>query len=270
MKNIEIINWIESFAPKSLACEWDNVGLMVGNPEDETRGIVFALDLTSSVLDSVINSGSNLVITHHPLYLDPLILEKEGDYVTKLYKKAEIHHITVYSAHTNLDFANGGINDTLIKKIGIKNVQHDITGIHPYGDLPDSVPVDAYYNRVVDALDTYNDAIVVPENKLLKDGVKRIGVSCGAFDDDYNWLVENDIEVLVTGEMKLHQAIRLREMGIIVFTVGHYESEFPGLHSLAAHVNQAMKAELEDTGIKIRLAKNTNPYYPIFNLEDDE
>ena len=260
MKNCEIIKWIECFAPKHLALEWDNVGLITGSPEDDVKNIMFCVDLTTEVLEGVIKRGINLVITHHPLYLDGSDMRKVPRYVKNIIEKCEKNHITVYAAHTNLDFTEGGINDALIKKLGVKNTKRDLAGTYVFGDLEEPLALEDYYLWCADKLGTFTNKYCKPDKVLLRDEISRVGVCAGAFDGETSWLTENSIEVLITGELKHHQAILLRELGITAFVFGHFETEYPGIRSLAVHVNAALKEQLNAEHIKISLYDRGNPF----------
>ena len=68
MKNRQIIDAIEQFAPKTLAEPWDNPGLMIGSLNDECTGVIVALDLTKDVVKQAIENRCNLILTHHPFF----------------------------------------------------------------------------------------------------------------------------------------------------------------------------------------------------------
>lgn len=118
-----VINLIEKLAPKDLAEDWDNVGLQIGNPQSEVNKILVCLDLTEQILDQAVELDVEMIITHHPLIFKPL---KKISLATPLGKKINKiikNDLLVYSAHTNLDIAWGGINDILVEKLGLLQPQ---------------------------------------------------------------------------------------------------------------------------------------------------
>lgn len=120
LKHKTIFKTLESWAPKSLAYDWDNVGLQVGTADDITNGVLVTLDVTEKVVNEAIEKGVNVIIAHHPLLFQAL---KQIDFSTpkgKVVQKLIQHNITVYAAHTNLDIAEGGVNDLLMDALGIK------------------------------------------------------------------------------------------------------------------------------------------------------
>ena len=109
----EIFDIIESVAPLELQAEYDNSGLQVGSLNESVSGIMLCLDVTAQVLRQAQERGCNLVISHHPLIFKPVRRLSDSDYVSSIATAAIKSGITVYSAHTNLDCAEGGLNDRL-------------------------------------------------------------------------------------------------------------------------------------------------------------
>ena len=109
----EIIQLFEQFAPKHLALDGDKIGLLIGTLNKPVKNILIALDVTDEVVDEAIEKNVQLIISHHPLIYHPLKTirteDAYGNIITKLIK----HDIAVYAAHTNLDIADGGVNDML-------------------------------------------------------------------------------------------------------------------------------------------------------------
>jgi len=123
MKCKEIIKFFEEWAPKEIAWQRDNVGLQVGSIEREIENILLSLDFTDKVLKDAIKKRCNLIITHHPFLFNPLrkvdiINDKRATLLEKLIK----NNITLYSAHTNLDFTTDGVSFQLAKKLNLKDI----------------------------------------------------------------------------------------------------------------------------------------------------
>lgn len=118
----EITDFIGFFAPAGIACEKDNVGLQIGSPNAELTGIVLAIDMSKDVFNYALEKNCNLIITHHPFIFKPLSSidqsTNKGDLIFNLIKK----NITVFSAHTNLDFIKDGVSFTLAQKLTLKNI----------------------------------------------------------------------------------------------------------------------------------------------------
>ncbi|WP_040980666.1 Nif3-like dinuclear metal center hexameric protein [Oceanobacillus jeddahense] len=122
-KHADFFQIMDKWAPKSLAYHWDNIGLQTGRFHDATSNILVTLDVTEEVVDEAIEKEVNLIIAHHPLLFQPLkqinVDHPKGRVIQKLLK----NDITVFAAHTNLDVAQGGVNDLLSDAIGLKNTE---------------------------------------------------------------------------------------------------------------------------------------------------
>ena len=123
MKIKEIVSALERFAPLPLQDGFDNAGLQIGLTDAETTGALLCLDVTEAVLDEAIALGYNLVISHHPLIFKGYKSITGKDYVERCILKAIKNDIVIYSAHTNLDNAQGGVNYKIAEKIGLKNLK---------------------------------------------------------------------------------------------------------------------------------------------------
>jgi len=119
----EVIKYLEDWAPKEIAWQNDNVGVQVGNTSRKVKNILLSLELTAEVVNQAIKKKCNLVITHHPLIFHPIKkLDLNSDINAQLIEKLIKKEITVFSAHTNLDFTKHGVSFQLAKKLGLKNI----------------------------------------------------------------------------------------------------------------------------------------------------
>jgi len=119
----DIMRMMETHFPVSLAEEWDNIGLQLGDPEQEVHRLITALDLDREVLEQALEEKVDMIITHHPLIFKGL---KKIDYSQphhNLIKRLIKADISVYSAHTNLDSAPQGLNQYLADKLGLNEIR---------------------------------------------------------------------------------------------------------------------------------------------------
>lgn len=119
----EIAAALEMFAPLPLQDGFDNAGLQVGLTEAEVTGVLLCLDVTEAVVDEAVASGCNLIVSHHPLIFSPLKRVTGSSYVERCVIKALSNGIAIYSAHTNIDNAQGGVNYRIAEKLGLQNVK---------------------------------------------------------------------------------------------------------------------------------------------------
>ena len=118
-----IINMIEKLAPKSLAFEWDNPGLMIGDFSKSANKIMATLTLDEEALDYAVQNGIDMIITHHPLFFKPVKSLRWDLPLGKLVRKAIKNDIVIYSAHTNLDVAFDGVNDILADVLELEQIR---------------------------------------------------------------------------------------------------------------------------------------------------
>lgn len=123
MKAIDIINIMGKWAPANLIDEWDNTGFQIGDPNREVSKILISLDIDRDVLEKALEEKAEMIITHHPLIFKPLKSIVYNSYKEKLIYDLIKNDIVVYNAHTNLDLAKKGVNDTLADIFGLKNVE---------------------------------------------------------------------------------------------------------------------------------------------------
>ena len=113
MKIKEIIAALERFAPLPLQDGFDNAGLQIGLTEAEATGALLCLDVTEEVVDEAIETGCNLIVSHHPLIFSPLRALEPGDPVAKKVIRLLRAGVSAMSFHTRLDAVEGGVNDVL-------------------------------------------------------------------------------------------------------------------------------------------------------------
>ncbi len=117
-KGQAVIQLMEELAPKSYAVENDKIGLQLGTLQKEIRNVLIALDVTDEVVEEALRVDANLIIAHHAIIFRPLPHLQTDTPAGRLYEKLIKHDIAVYISHTNLDVADGGINDMMAEAIG--------------------------------------------------------------------------------------------------------------------------------------------------------
>lgn len=123
----DVERFLYDWAPAGLAAEWDNVGLLVGDPEREVRRILTTLDITEAVVEEAIGAGVDLIVSHHPVMncaWHPVQTLRTDDRQGRILTKLVENRISAICMHTNLDAAEGGVNDVLAKKLGLLNTEY--------------------------------------------------------------------------------------------------------------------------------------------------
>ena len=118
-----VVKYIEEWVPKEIAWKNDNVGLQVGSLNRELKNIMLCLELTEGVIKDSIKQKCNFIFSHHPLLFNPLKnIDTQNDKISILVEKLIKNNITLYSAHTNLDFTKDGVSFQLAKKLKLNNI----------------------------------------------------------------------------------------------------------------------------------------------------
>ncbi len=230
MKNIDILNCLEEWCPKSTAASYDNVGFLVGDQNQEITKILVALDCTSRVIEEAKNLGANLIVTHHPIIWAPLKNITEQTRVFKLIKNG----ISVISCHTNLDVAKGGVNDCLAKALGLKSVKilDNLEGDFSsrYGELDKALTPDEFALYVKEKLNT------VVRFSTGKTNIKRVAICGGAGSEMLVPALLSGCDALVTADVKHSTFITAEEKGLTLIDAGHFNTENMIISPLAEYI----------------------------------
>ena len=121
MKISDLTSYIQNIAPLSLQEDYDNAGLILGDPSWECTGILCTLDVTEEVVEEAIRKKCNCIVAHHPLIFRGLKKITGDTQVEKTVIAAIRNNIAVYAAHTNLDNIINGVNGKIADKLGLRN-----------------------------------------------------------------------------------------------------------------------------------------------------
>ena len=162
----KIIDIIEEFAPLGTQAEYDKCGLKTGQTDVDTTGVLVCLDLNNDIVKEAVKKNCNLIIEHHPSIwkswkeIDPRYPKVRA--LLEAYSK----NITVYSAHTNIDFAFGGLNDFFASQIGLEKIESLKEG--RIGVLKKEMTVRSYADFIKETLSEKYVKIIGDDQKLIK------------------------------------------------------------------------------------------------------
>ena len=208
-----IIKKIEKFAPIETAQEWDNSGWQINLGIKDTKRIMLALDITAKTVEDAVSNRCDLIISHHPLFFSPIKSIQEACVI-----KAIQNNIQIYSAHTNLDIAKGGMSDTLAEKCGFKSTK-TICDFVKYTNFKDSKSFDDLIKHIKKTFGVKVLKVTNPNRKTYN----SIAFCSGAGAEFIPELEKRKIDVFVTGDVKHHNALNADRMTII--DLSHQESE---------------------------------------------
>ena len=217
---------MEHIAPKDLAEEWDNVGLLVGDPDAAINVAVVTLDITKEAIAYAKEVGAQILVTHHPLIFSPVKSIQAPSALYALCKSG----IAAFAAHTNLDAAAGGVNDALAAVLGLTDVKVVFGGIGREGILPEAMTATAFAQMVAERL---GGAVQLREGISTVKTVALVGGAGGDFVD------ETAADAFLTGELKHHEWLALPEQ-LTVVSAGHYATENVVVEPLCARLREAL------------------------------
>lgn len=213
-----IFDFLNSKFPVETACDFDNVGILVGNRNDEVTSAVIALDCTESAIKTAIENGSQLIITHHPVLFDAAKRFTEDSIVYKLIKNG----ISVISMHTNLDIGKDGVNDTLCKTLGFQNFgKFTCADGLVLNTASLSFPVSAEEL----ALGIKNALNVRVRFSATNKKIKNILICSGGGAGYFAEAALGGFDALISGDVKLSVFSDAERLGIAVFDAGHFDTE---------------------------------------------
>ncbi len=239
MTVLDVFKFLDKLYPTSTACEFDNVGLLVGNSGDDVKGILVALDCTVSAVDTAIKKGANLIVTHHPVIFNGIKSVNDDTVVYKLIN----NNINVISMHTNLDMGNGGVNDCLCKALGLKNIKK-FTGN------------DGFVLRSAVCNFSNSDELASHIKKSLgfnirytniEKPIKKVLVCSGSGGDFLNDAISGGFDALITADVKHNLLIEAENKNFPIFDCGHFATENVVVEPLKEILSKKFK-KIEITG----------------------
>ena len=123
MKCQTVMDMLERLAPKKMAEDWDNPGLLAGSPQQEVHKVMTCLDVSIPVVEAAIKGSVDMIVAHHPMIFKGVRHLRTDLYDGKMFQMLLSHNIAVYAAHTNLDIAEGGVNDVLAQAVGLEKIE---------------------------------------------------------------------------------------------------------------------------------------------------
>ena len=229
-------DFLNTVAPYDTQCDWDNSGLLCGDPDKEVMCAAFALDLTNETLALAKNAGADVLVTHHPVIFQPRRNLLCGDPVWALCQSG----LAAISVHTPWDCAQGGVNDVLCGLLGLQNVRAIPSDETPVpmariGEISPCLP-EQFAKKVAAALHT--TVQLVPG----KDEIKTVAVCGGAAMDVFFDALKAGADAFVTGEAKHHELLAAADSGKTAVVAGHFATEYPSMAALQTKVQAAFPA----------------------------
>ncbi len=249
----DVLQCVQTLAPAYMKESWDRVGLNCGRLDAPVTKVLVALDPFAPVCREAKEIGAQLLVTHHALIWEPGFVTDEcvtGDNTLYLIE----NHIAHINAHTNLDCAPGGVNDTLASVLGLENIQvlspngTDEQG-RPWGLLRqgqvDSQPLESFLATVKEKLNCKGLRYVSGGKQ-----VHKVAVGGGACAGSLRQVAAAGCDTFVTADVRYNQFVDAQDLGVNLIDAGHFHTENPVCNVLAA----AIRAEFPD--LQVEISKN--------------
>ena len=249
----DILSFLCDLAPLTLQLDFDNSGLLIGSEDRAVERILLSLDITEAVVKEAVNEKADLIIAHHPVIFHPLKDLKSRPENKKILLM--IHNgISAICMHTNLDIADGGVNDVLLECFSAKKESALCTdGLGRVGELHEPIPLEAFLSRCKRILHA-NGLRYISSGK----DVRRIAVLGGSGASAIRDAYEKNCDTFLTADIKYHDFMLAEELGLNLIDGDHFCTEDPVMDMLAMKLN----AQFDDLHIlKSRLHKQIVQFY---------
>ena len=238
----DVLDFVETIAPSYMKEDWDHVGLNCGHLNQEVKKIMVALDPFADVCQEAVESGADLLVTHHALIWTPGFvtdMDEQGRNTLYLIE----NNVACINAHTNLDQAPGGVNDILAEKLGLQDIQV----IAPKGTDNQGRSWGLLRQGTVES-QKLSKFLAHIKKQLGCQGLKytdggkpvcKVAVGGGACASELMQAVMAGCDTFVTADVKYNQFWDARNLGINLIDAGHFHTENPVCVYLAQQLRQA-------------------------------
>ncbi len=249
MKISNVISYLDKYFPLSLQLSFDNCGLQIGDANFEVSKIMVSLNCDLDAINKAINNNCQLLITHHPLFFDPI---KSINYTTsqgKIVLKAIQNNLTIYSLHTCLDIGTkeNSMNEWLLSMLPIDSCNnYDEYLVGKYGKLKSTYLIDEFVELIKDIYGLPTVKYASPKDKK----ISSVAL-CGGSGGDDIFKLSKLVDVYITGDTKYHQGQFAIENDIALIDVGHH---------LEVIFEKKLKQLLDNLDIEV-ITANQNDYF---------
>lgn len=265
----EIAEAVERIAPVSLQEPWDNSGLTIGFEDRQVKNLLTCLEVDEKVAGEALKEECEMIVSHHPLIFSEVKSICDSETFGKTMMELIANGISVYSCHTPFDKVKGGNNDYLAKRIGLVSVKNmnGNDGVSPekaertseadlgrIGKLKGEISLADMMLRICDALELRQNQIRVAGS--LDKMIKTVGICTGAGAEFFRDFKKQGCDLMITGDVKYHQAREALAMGLCLIDAGHYGTE----KSFAENMKEKLERETGGRVNIIASRENLEPF----------
>lgn len=257
----DVLRFLFALAPAHMQEQWDNVGLLVGHADADVKKVLVALDPTMEVLQEAKAKGCELVVTHHPVIFGGIKNLTVDNIMGSRALFAAENHIACINMHTNLDSVQGGVNDILAEKVGLREYYVAApkgmdTEKGPYGYLRvgyvDETDLEIFAKDVKGRLCCRGIRYVSGGKS-----VHKVAVGGGACNDEIGVALEHGCDTLLTADFKYHQFCDAMELGLNLIDAGHYNTEAP----VCAFLVDVLRQQFPEIAVQLSESPNDKIFF---------
>lgn len=219
----DIEKTLYDWAPQELAMEWDNVGLLIAGAPREVKRILVSLDVTQEVAEEALQRGADVIVSHHPVMncaWHPVQTLREDNPQGKLLRTLVKNDLSVICMHTNLDAAEGGVNDILAQKLGLTQIGLlNEEKIGRIGTLSCDLPLEQFLQTVVKSLGCHGVRYISGSGT-----VRKVAVGGGACGEYIPQAIAQGCDTFVTSDLRYHDFLDTHGLNLI--DAGHFPTEY--------------------------------------------
>ena len=226
----EIRDYFERIVPSYMKLDFDHVGMLVGFCDNDVRVALTALDITDEVIEEAVALGAQLIVSHHPLIFDPLKRVTDDDLKGRKIIRMIRSGISAICLHTNLDTAEGGVNDCLMEALGAR-----VTGLlNAHGTHPDGRPFGIARLGELPAPVAFDEFLVRTKQRLHCEGLRYVSggkpvhriACCGGAGGSELWkAIDAGCDTYVTADLKYDHFLCAKELGLNLIDADHFCTE---------------------------------------------
>lgn len=253
MKCRDMIGILEELAPKRMACEWDNPGLLAGRMDKEVKKILLTVDVDDKTVETAVREGVDMIISHHPLIFRSVKHVTDEDFIGRRIVKMIQADISYFAMHTNFDSAPGCMADAAAERLGIVSgvplEEMGEEGGVPYGIGKIGV-LEAPMNGIAFAgmvKEKFGLPFVTVYGSDLweEEPVKTAAVCPGSGGSVIKEALAKGAQVLVTGDIGHHDGIDAKAQGLMIIDAGHYGLEHVFMEYMEEYLKGRLTEDLE-------------------------
>ena len=253
MKCREIIEILETLAPKSCACDWDNPGLLAGRIDKDVKKILLTLDADDAAVERAKEIGADMLLSHHPLIFKPMKHVSDEDFIGRRLVSLIQSDVSYYAMHTNFDSAPGCMADIVADRLNFTDqkpleamgeISGTEYGIGKTGSL--KVPMKGL-ELVREVKNRFGlPFVTVYGSELYEDTPIVKAATCpGAGGSELNEAIKAGAQAFITGDISHHEGIDAAAQGMMIIDAGHYGLEHIFMDFMEGFLKEKLPDDIE-------------------------